>query len=215
MRRCSHCCRDGLLALFGQELHNTMQRLWTNRFFAIARNGGCEQTLRNHFLLRAQEITGCTAFTESSGRADLVLRCPHCESHWARMEFKSNFAVQHRRIADRQQEAVHQLRQGKEPCRHRVYVHLITELTTSDPDSPMAAEQRAGFPGTNYKWFRHGRWAQLAHEGMLAVLAKEEAWISGKAIHAGHDRNATAALWAWAYLVPRSGAVQTRCFPSS
>lgn len=210
MKPCSLCDRARVLDELVRQVRASLARMWRKDFFTVARNGGCEQTLRSELLVRAEKATGCMAFTEGDGRADLILICPHCKQNWARMEFKSNFAAQHFKIPTRRAEAVRQLRQGL-PSRHRLYVHLVTELAAA-PGSPMAAAQRAGFK-TPYKRFLDGHRADETRRKLLAELSVDQALIAGTSMRHASDPSANAVLWAWAFLVPPRGEHLTALLP--
>lgn len=197
------CRLDAFAGTLLHALQSTMRRRWNPSFFAIARNGGCEQTLRND-VLQAWETAGCCrAFTECDGRADVVLICNRCGRHAARIEFKSNFAVQYGRLTARRQEAIKQLRAGHRSP-HRIFVHLVTELC-AEVGSPVATAQRLAYPKTKYKWFADAQEAGRVLGEVHKRLPANEAFVQGLATRSPMDPTAAARLWAWAYAVPRRG----------
>jgi hypothetical protein len=90
-------------------LSKGLQALWQPDFMTGVRNGGFEQTLRNVCIPHIERATGKMAFTESRGRADLLL-CGDEADTCTRCEFKVNFAPQYGEILKRKREAIDQVR---------------------------------------------------------------------------------------------------------
>ncbi|HTH11623.1 MAG TPA: hypothetical protein VMA55_18785 [Acidovorax sp.] len=163
---------------FQDGLKNGLRALWQPWFMSGVRNGGFEQTLRNLCMPHIEKATGRMAFTESRGRADLLL-CDDDAELCTRCEFKVNFAQQHGRISGRKEEAIGQV---KGPTGHRaqdgVVVYAIAELIHSqDGLTGKATRHNGHVASTSYKLFQ-SQDVSAAH--MKHARAKQESVSAGR-----------------------------------
>lgn len=157
-----------------------LQALWQPDFMTGVRNGGFEQTLRNVCMPHIEKATGRMAFTESRGRADLLL-CDDDADWCTRCEFKVNFAQQHGKIPGRKEEAIGQV---QKPTEHKaqdgIVVYAIAELIHSEDGLTGKAMRHNGHvasASTSYKLFQSHD-ASAAY--MKLVRAKQESVNAGK-----------------------------------
>ncbi len=116
---------------FRHGLQMGLGSLWNEEFMSGLRNGGFEQTLRNACLFQIEQATGRIAFTESRGRADLLL-CGEKDDSSTRCEFKVNFALQYSKIHARKRDAIGQVQnQPLHFAEDGVVVYAIAELIQS------------------------------------------------------------------------------------
>lgn len=140
---------------FQDGLRNGLRALWKTGFMSGVRNGGYEQTLRNVCMPHIEKATGRMAFTESRGRADLLL----CDDHAGlstRCEFKVNFSFQHGEILRRKRDALAQLtKPTPHPVQDGIVVYAIAELIQSwEGLVGKAALHNAHVTSTPYKQFQ-------------------------------------------------------------
>lgn len=131
---------------FRKGLDEGLAELWQPWFMSGVRNGGFEQTLRNVCMPYIEGHTGRTAFTESGQRADLLLCGPaDTPESRTRCEFKVNFAVQHKLIADRIKEATEQVERKPSGPKKRaadgIIVYAIAELVMLDGNELLQAHR--------------------------------------------------------------------------
>lgn len=136
-------------------LKTGLHALWQPDFMTGVRNGGFEQTLRNVCMPHIERATGKMAFTESRGRADLLL-CGDDADSCMRCEFKVNFAPQYGEILKRKREAIDQVR-AEAGYRKQVgvVVYAIAELIHADEGLlGKAARHNDHVASTPYKLFQ-------------------------------------------------------------
>lgn len=140
---------------FRDGLKEGLAELWQPWFMSGVRNGGFEQTLRNVCMPHIEKATGRMAFTESRGRADLLL-CDEAAELYTRCEFKVNFALQHSEILRRKRDAVEQVKPRTQHAREDgIIVYAIAELTQSrNGPSGKAKLHNAHVASTPYKQFQ-------------------------------------------------------------
>lgn len=159
-------------------LKTGLQALWQPDFMTGVRNGGFEQTLRNVCMPHIEKATGRMAFTESNGRADLLL-CDDEADLCTRCEFKVNFAKQHGRIPGRKEEAIGQVRgQPGQQAQDGIVVYTIAELIhAEDGLTGKARRHNSHVASTSYKLFQSHA-ASAAY--MKHVRTKQESVNTGK-----------------------------------
>jgi hypothetical protein len=136
-------------------LSKGLQALWQPDFMTGVRNGGFEQTLRNVCIPHIERATGKMAFTESRGRADLLL-CGDEADTCTRCEFKVNFAPQYGEILKRKREAIDQVRtQAGYRIQDGIVVYAIAELIHAHEGLLGKAERHNDHvASTSYKLFQ-------------------------------------------------------------
>lgn len=142
-------------ARFRTGLEAGLADLWQPWFMSGVRNGGFEQTLRNVCLPHIERALGKMAFTESRGRADLLL-CGEEEDGGTRCEFKVNFALQLGEIRKRKRDALNQIRKPTAyKAQDGIVVYAVAELIHKGKAlSVPARRHNMHVASTPYKLFR-------------------------------------------------------------
>jgi len=166
---------------FQDGLRNGLRAFWKTQFMSGVRNGGFEQTLRNVCMPHIEKATGRMAFTESNGRADLLL-CDDKADLCTRCEFKVNFAKQHGRIPGRKEEAIGQVKgQPGHRAQDGIVVYAIAELVHAENGlTGKALRHNNRVASTSYKLFQ-SHTASAAY--MKHVRTKQESVSVGKQGH--------------------------------
>jgi hypothetical protein len=197
---------------FRKGLKAGITALWRPDFMSGVRNGGFEQTLRNVCIPFIEKATGRMAFTESHGRADLLL-CGDEAATCTRCEFKINFALQHGEIYLRKQKAIDQVRKPTDyETQDGIVVYAIAELIRPDHGlSGNAKRHNDHVASTPYKLFQireisakamkiARRWQETENDGDLGVAPAFDPLFGSNGVSLEWEAN-LARLHVWTYHV--------------